>query len=60
MNESEKTTKGLGNAGEPKLGGKRPYHKPEVRFERVFEVRALTCGKAQPTSSACAHNKKSS
>jgi hypothetical protein len=24
---------------------KKPYHKPEFRFERVFETLALACGK---------------
>ena len=24
---------------------KKPYHKPAFRFERVFETRALQCGK---------------
>ena len=26
---------------------KRPYRKPEFRFERVFETQALSCGKVQ-------------
>jgi len=39
---------------------KKPYRKPAVRFERVFEVNALTCGKVQSTQSSCAHNKKNS
>lgn len=25
--------------------GKKPYHRPEFRFERVFETQALSCGK---------------
>jgi len=39
---------------------KRPYHKPAVRHERVFETRALVCGKVQSTQSQCQHNRKSS
>ena len=39
---------------------KKPYRKPEFRFERVFETRALTCGKVQQTQSSCAHNRKNS
>ena len=39
---------------------KKPYRKPEFRFERVFETRALTCGKVQQTQGSCAHNRKSS
>ena len=39
---------------------KKPYHKPAVRHERVFEVSALTCGKIQSTQSSCAHSRKNS
>ena len=39
---------------------KKPYHKPEFRFERVFETRALTCGKVQTTQASCAHNRRTS
>jgi len=54
-----------GTAGEtPALQGeqarKKPYHKPAVRHERVFEVSALTCGKIQSTQASCAHTRKNS
>ncbi|HTS70786.1 MAG TPA: hypothetical protein VMO17_17515 [Terriglobia bacterium] len=39
---------------------KRPYQKPAVRHERVFETRALVCGKVQTTQAQCKHNRKSS
>ncbi len=39
---------------------KRPYEKPQFRFERVFETQALTCGKVQPTQSSCHGNRKNS
>ncbi|HMH12540.1 MAG TPA: hypothetical protein VK578_05485 [Edaphobacter sp.] len=39
---------------------KKVYHKPEFRFEPVFETRALSCGKVLSTQSQCAHNRKSS
>jgi len=39
---------------------KKPYHKPEFRFERVFETRALACGKVVATQEQCIHNRKSS
>ena len=54
----EKWNHGEGSA-ERKLSLK-PYQKPQFRFERVFETRALTCGKIQSTQSACAHNRKNS
>lgn len=39
---------------------KKPYTKPEVRFERVFETMALSCGKIDPTQAQCRSNKKTS
>jgi hypothetical protein len=39
---------------------KRPYVKPEVRHERVFETMALTCGKVQVTQFNCSSNTKNS
>ena len=39
---------------------KKPYVKPEVRHERVFETAALTCGKVQTTQFTCFHNRKTS
>ena len=39
---------------------RRPYRKPEVRHERVFETRALSCGKVQTTQSQCHFNRKNS
>jgi len=42
---------------ENRPAGKKPYSKPEFRYERVFETMALACGKTQmgPT---CATMKK--
>ena len=44
------------------VGGatKRPYVKPMVRHERVFETMALTCGKVQTTQHSCHFNRKTS
>ena len=39
---------------------KKPYQKPAFRHERVFETRALVCGKVSGTQGACASNKKTS
>ena len=50
----------LASAGDTKRAPKRPYVKPEVRHERVFETRANTCGKVQTTQGACAINLGSS
>ncbi|MGD0179838.1 MAG: hypothetical protein ABSC15_08495 [Terriglobales bacterium] len=40
--------------------GKKPYQKPEFRYERVFETMALACGKMSPTELQCRFNRKSS
>lgn len=45
---------------ETKSSIKKPYQKPEFRFERVFETRALACGKISVTQAQCAHNRKTS
>lgn len=45
---------------EPQLAARKPYRKPAVRHERVFETSALVCGKIQTTQAQCAHNKKTS
>jgi len=39
---------------------KKPYQKPAVRFERVFETAALSCGKVQTTQASCHANRKTS
>jgi hypothetical protein len=53
-------TKGPAGAREAASRPKRPYHKPSVRYERVFEVQALTCGKVQTTQGECHYNRKTS
>lgn len=35
------------------LPTKKPYMKPEFRFEQVFVTSALSCGKADHHSGAC-------
>lgn len=39
----------MGNAGK----NKRPYQKPAFRYERVFEMQALSCGKTVATQGQC-------
>ena len=39
---------------------KKPYQKPEVRNERVFETMALQCGKVNSTQGSCRFNRKAS
>jgi hypothetical protein len=37
---------------------KKPYHTPAVRYERVFETSAITCGKVQTNEGPCHQNRK--
>ncbi len=46
--------------GAEKAREKRPYKKPEVRHERVFETMALSCGKIRATQAQCRFNRKRS
>ena len=39
---------------------KKPYQKPEMKFERVFETMALSCGKVQTTQMSCHSKRKAS
>jgi hypothetical protein len=39
---------------------KKPYVAPAFRYESVFEVSALACGKVQATQGGCAHSRKAS
>lgn len=46
------------SSAEGKPAAKKPYRKPEVRHERVFETMALSCGKVQITQGSCRSNRK--
>jgi hypothetical protein len=39
---------------------KKPYKAPSFRFEPVFEVAALACGKVFNTQSGCRFSRKAS
>jgi hypothetical protein len=39
---------------------RKPYRKPDFRFERVFETMALACGKVEFTQKHCQFRRKSS
>lgn len=54
MNQSDELDK-----PEAQSEAKQPYQKPAFRYERVFETRALSCGKVSTTQAQCNHNTKS-
>jgi len=37
---------------------KKPYETPALRFDLVFEVSALSCGKSSGTQASCHQNRK--
>ena len=39
---------------------RKPYRKPAVRHEQVFETKALSCGKLQTTQGQCHYNRRNS
>jgi hypothetical protein len=58
MSEAVKVRAPDGNKeAEPR---RKPYPKPEFRFERAFETMALACGKISPSQAQCRFNRKSS
>lgn len=45
---------------EPDTRRRKPYEKPALRYESVFETTALACGKVQATQGQCRLNRKAS
>jgi hypothetical protein len=39
---------------------RKPYLKPEFRYERAFETMVLSCGKIRATQALCRFNRKNS
>jgi len=62
MNASDQANRPATEPAEAEVqrAAKKPYHKPAVRHERVFETNALTCGKVQSTQGSCASSRKNS
>jgi hypothetical protein len=44
----------------PEAAAKKPYNKPWFRCEKIFETRALSCGKMRSTQGPCHYNRKTS
>jgi hypothetical protein len=59
MTHKNDTSEGAKNT--PRDGvAKKPYTKPEFRYERVFETLALACGKLHGSQGQCRFNRKRS
>jgi hypothetical protein len=48
------------DSAQPDARQKKPYEKPALRYESVFETTALACGKIQATQGQCRFNRKAS
>jgi len=48
------------NPSEARKVVRKPYQKPAVRYEQIFETKALTCGKVNITQGSCHFNRKTS
>jgi len=59
MSQPEAKNEGA-RAAESKSSAKKPYRKPEVRHERVFETMALSCGEAHSTQGPCVYTRRDS
>jgi len=57
VNKSDPSDR-LQDAAVPAATPKKPYRKPALRRERVFETSALTCGKVQVIDQQCHANRK--
>jgi hypothetical protein len=57
---TEKNTREQKLAGDAPQAAKKPYLKPEFRYERAFETMALSCGKIRATQPLCRFNRKTS
>jgi hypothetical protein len=57
---NEKNTRAEQPAEDTPRTARKPYLKPEFRYERAFETMALSCGKIRATQSLCRFNRKTS
>ena len=60
MRQREETDGNASSSKDARAVTRKPYEKPAVRFEKVFETSALTCGKVQTTERQCHSNRKTS
>lgn len=58
--QQREDTERRANSTDAPVRARKPYQKPAVRHERVFETSALGCGKVHPTNSNCRTNPNAS
>jgi len=57
---TEKTVSEEKKSGDSSPATRKPYLKPEFRYERAFETMALSCGKIRASQALCRFNRKNS
>lgn len=57
---TEKNTGDEKNRDDATATPRKPYLKPEFRYERAFETMALSCGKIRASQALCRFNRKNS
>jgi hypothetical protein len=60
MSEQSRASGQEANSGGDRPAARKPYSKPEFRYERVFETMALACSKVSITQFTCKINRKKS
>lgn len=60
MRQREVTDQCAGSLEEARAVLRKPYQKPAVRYEKVFETSALSCGKVQTTQAQCHSHRSAS
>lgn len=60
MKQREESDQYASLTEEARAAVRKPYQKPAVRYERIFETSALACGKVQTRTQSCRVNRKNS
>jgi len=60
MKQREDIERQAGNSVEERAAVRKPYQKPAVSYEKIFETSALRCGKVQATQGSCRFNRRTS
>lgn len=60
MRQQEETDRRVNPLQEAQVPVRKAYQKPAVRYEKVFETSALSCGKMQSTQGNCRSSRKTS
>ena len=60
MTPKDRTVQDENTSEQARSSAKKPYRKPEFRYERAFETTALACGKTSGVQANCRTFRKNS